>query len=283
MTREYLRLETMQVALSALLLLVNVVLSWLLRLGLGARLVVAAARMTAQLVLIGYVLDWIFSLERPLEVVILAFVMATLASVAAVGRTSRRFAGAYLDSLVSVLGASFLVTGISLLGIIEVRPWWDAHYLVPLLGMVLGNALTGISLSVDRFVEGLEDRRDGIEARLALGATSWEAALEEIRAAMRVGMIPTLNSMAVMGVVSLPGMMTGQILAGAAPGEAVRYQIVIMFMIASATALGMLGMVLLAFRTLFDRWHRLRLDRIRMPTDWIAWTRRRLPGSRTFG
>jgi len=279
----YLRLDTVHVALSALLLVANVLLSWFLRLGLGARLLVVSVRMTVQLVLIGYVLDWIFSLDRPLEVVILAFVMATLASVAAVGRTSRRFAGVYLDSLVSVLGSAFLVTGISLVGIIDVRPWWDAHYLVPLLGMVLGNALTGISLSVDRFVEGLEDRRDGIEARLALGATSWEAALEEVRGAIRTGMIPTLNSMAVMGLVSLPGMMTGQILAGAAPGDAVRYQIVIMFMIASATALGMLAMVALAFRTVFDRAHRLRLDRLRTPTDWIAWTRRRLPWSQRSG
>lgn len=283
MNAGYLRLDTVHVALSALLLVANVLLSWILRLGLGARLLVVSVRMTVQLVLIGYVLDWIFSLDRPLEVVILAFVMATLASVAAVGRTSRRFAGVYLDSLVSVLGSAFLVTGISLVGIIDVRPWWDAHYLVPLLGMVLGNALTGISLSVDRFVEGLEDRRDGIEARLALGATSWEAALEEVRGAIRTGMIPTLNSMAVMGLVSLPGMMTGQILAGAAPGDAVRYQIVIMFMIASATALGMLAMVALAFRTVFDRAHRLRLDRVQTPTDWIAWTRRRLPWSQRSG
>ncbi|HEY0839192.1 MAG TPA: iron export ABC transporter permease subunit FetB [Vulgatibacter sp.] len=274
MTSGYLQLTPGEVALSALLLLANVALSWALRLELGARLLVVSVRMTVQLVIVGYVLDWIFSLDRPLEVMLLAVVMASLASIAAVGRTSRRFAGVYWDSLVSVMGASFLVTGISLAGILQVRPWYESRYLVPLLGMVLGNAMTGISLSVDRFVDGLEDRRAGIEARLALGATRWEAALDEVRGAMRTGMIPTLNTMAVMGVVSLPGMMTGQILAGAAPGDAVRYQIVIMFMIASATALGMLGMVLLAFRTIFDRAHRLRMDRLRSPSTAKDWMRR---------
>ncbi len=106
-------------------------------------------------------------------------------------------------------------------------------------------------------------RRDAIEATLALGGTRWEAAHEHIRDALRVGLIPTINSMMVMGVVSLPGMMTGQILAGAEPVDAVRYQIVIVFMIASAASLGAFGVVFFAYRALFDQQHRLRLDRVR--------------------
>jgi putative ABC transport system permease protein len=106
------------------------------------------------------------------------------------------------------------------------------------LRMILGNALTGISLALDRLTEDLTVRRDQIESLLALGATRWEAAQQSIQEAVRTGMIPTINQMMVMGTVSLPGMMTGQIIAGANPTDAVRYQIVLIFAIAAGTGLG---------------------------------------------
>lgn len=264
-SQAYLDLSLWQVALAGLLILVNLGLSLALRLGLGRQLLVATARMTVQLLLIGYVLEWLFELDRPLPILAMALVMASLAGVAAVGRTKRRFAGIYGDSLLSILGASFVVTGLALTGILRVEPWFDPQYLIPLLGMVLGNALTGISLGLDRMMEGCVQRRGLIEALLSLGATRWEAAHREVKEALRTGLIPVINSMMVMGIVSLPGMMTGQILAGAAPVDAVRYQIVIMFMIASCTALATLGVVLLAFRRLFSARHELRVDRLQEP------------------
>ncbi len=263
MNDAYLRIGTLELVLASGLLGANLVLSTVLRLGLTRRLLWASLRMVVQLLLVGEVLRWVFALDRPLPVLLLAVLMASLAGHAAVGRTTRRFAGITWDSLVSVLGAAFLVTGIALAGIVRPSPWWDPQYLIPLLGMVLGNTLNGITLALERFLGDLDSRRGPVETRLALGATRWEAAHEELRAALRTGMIPTLNSMVVMGLVSLPGMMTGQILAGAEPHDAVRYQLVIMFMIASATALGGLGVTLLAFRRLFDARHRLRLDRLR--------------------
>jgi putative ABC transport system permease protein len=148
------------------------------------------------------------------------------------------------------------------LGIIQVQPWYDPQYFIPLLGMVLGNTLTGISLGLDRFMESLVNQRQKIETLLALGATRWEATHEEVKAAIKTGMIPMINSMMVMGIVSLPGMMTGQILAGANPLDAVRYQIIIIFAIASATALGTLGVVLLAWQALLNSSHQLCLDRL---------------------
>jgi putative ABC transport system permease protein len=156
-----------------------------------------------------------------------------------------------------------LITNLTTLGIIQVQPWYDPQYFIPLLGMVLGNTLTGISLGLDRFMESLVNQRQKIETLLALGATRWEATHEEIKAAIRTGMIPMINSMMVMGIVSLPGMMTGQILAGANPLDAVRYQIIIIFAIASATALGTLGVVLLAWQSLLNSSHQLCLDRLK--------------------
>lgn len=258
----YLPIHAWQLGLAALLILVNVGLSVALRLGLQRSLVVASLRMSAQLLLVGFVLEWVFQLDDPVPVLAVALVMTTLASVSAVNRTSRRVPGVYWDSLLSTTAAAFVVTGLSAVGILRVRPWYDAQYLVPLLGMVLGNILNGISLALDRFTDGVVTRREEIELYLSLGATRWEAAHTLIAEAMRVGMIPTINAMMVMGVVSLPGMMTGQILAGAAPADAVRYQIVIVFMIASAAALGALGVTLLAYRRLFSPSHRLRIDRL---------------------
>lgn len=263
MNPEYLDLTYGQLALSVLLILVNLGISFALRLGLANSLALATLRVVVQLLLIGFVLEWLFTQDNPWLILAISLVMTSVAGIAAVNRTRRRFAGIYWNSWLSVVAAAAIVTGISVRGIIQVEPWYAPQYLIPLLGMVLGNTLTGISLGLDRFTDRLASQRQQIETLLTLGATRWEAAHEQVRDALRVGMIPTINSMMVMGLVSLPGMMTGQILAGASPLDAVRYQIVIVFAIASGAALGTLGVVLLAFRTLFSANHQLRLDYLR--------------------
>ncbi|TAM12981.1 MAG: iron export ABC transporter permease subunit FetB [Nevskiaceae bacterium] len=265
MNAQALAISNWQLGFAALLILVNLLLSAWLRLGLTRSLLVASLRMVVQLLLIGFILEAIFALNHPLPVVGIGLVMVTLAGISAVNRTQRRFPGIYVDSVLCVFGASFVVTGAALLGIINVDPWYRAQYAIPLLGMVLGNILNGVSLALNRFTEGAARERKLIESSLALGATRWEAAHPLITASLHTGMIPTINSMMVMGIVSLPGMMTGQLLAGAAPESAVRYQIVIMFMIAAATALGAFGVVMFAFRVLFTREHQLRADRLSQP------------------
>jgi putative ABC transport system permease protein len=128
--------------------------------------------------------------------------------------------------------------------------------------MILGNSLTGISLCLDRFLDHLQTRSSEIELRIAFGATRGEALSEPLRDAVRTGMIPIINAMAAAGIVSLPGMMTGQILAGAPPLQAVAYQIVVMFMIAAAVTLGAMLVVLLAGRHFMGPDATLRLDRL---------------------
>ncbi|MBE9109931.1 iron export ABC transporter permease subunit FetB [Nodosilinea sp. LEGE 07298] len=260
MEDSYIVISYGQLALSAVLILVNVALSVALQLGLARSLLIAALRMVVQLLLIGFVLEWLFTQDNALVILAIALVMTAIAGVSAVNRTQRRFAGIYWHSLLSVLSASALVTGFAMVGIIRVQPWYDPQYLIPLMGMVLGNTLNGISLGLDRFMEGLIAQQGQVETLLALGATRWEAAHKPVRDAIRIGMIPTINSMMVMGLVSLPGMMTGQILAGADPIDAVRYQIVIIFMIAAGAALGIFAVVLLAYRRLLSPDHQLRLD-----------------------
>ncbi|WP_254955580.1 MULTISPECIES: ABC transporter permease [unclassified Cyanobium] len=251
-----------RLALSGLLILVNVGLSAALRLGLSRSLLLASVRMVVQLLLVGFVLEWLFRQDDAPLIVLVGAAMALIAGVSAVQRTRQRFAGIYLNSLLSVMASSALVTGLAVTGLIQPQPWYNPQYLIPLLGMVLGNTLNGLSLGLDRFMEGLRSGRDQVETDLALGATRWEACRAVVRDAIRVAMIPTINSMMVMGLVSLPGMMTGQILQGAAPAAAVRYQIVILFMIASATALGVFAVVGLAYGRLTSADHQLRLDRL---------------------
>jgi putative ABC transport system permease protein len=128
--------------------------------------------------------------------------------------------------------------------------------------MVLGNTMSGISLGLETLIGGMKRERLAIEARIALGHGRMQALEGPLRAALKTGMMPIINAMAASGVVSLPGMMTGQIMAGADPVEATKYQIMIMFILAGATASGTLLATLAAARRLTDERARLRLDRL---------------------
>jgi putative ABC transport system permease protein len=253
----------LDLAVAALLVLLAGLVSLGLRLGLGRRLALASVRTVVQLLLVGYVLKLVFGVGSWYAVLGMAAVMILAASRAAVRRPSRTFGGAFGQAFVTLLLTGVTVTFTVTALIVKVDPWYQARYFIPLLGMVLGNGLTGVSLGLDTLLAGLVERRHLVEADLALGATSWEAARPQVQEAVRRGMIPIINSMMVVGLVSLPGMMTGQILAGADPLEAVKYQIVVMFMVAAATALGTIGVVLLAVRRLFNARHQLRVDAVR--------------------
>ncbi len=250
-------LSYVEVAIAAALILVNAAISAALRLGLGRELLVASARTVVQLLLVGLVLQRVFAIGNLPLIALLLLLMTAVAARAATRRARERYRGMALDAFLGMLVGSWAMTAVALTTIVRAEPWYAAQYSVPVLGMILGNALNGVSLGLDRLTTDLA-RRHEIESLLALGATSWEAARETVGEAVRTGMIPTINTMMVVGIVSLPGMMTGQILAGANPMQAVRYQIVILFLIAAATALGTVGVVLLGYRRLFNSDHQLR-------------------------
>ncbi len=255
-------LGAFELTLAAVLVLVTGLVSVALRLGLEKRLAVAAVRTVVQLLLIGYILRYVFAMHSPWLLGVVVAVMLAVAAHAAVARTQVRVPGILSLSLLALAGSSLITTWIVTRLIIGVEPWYLPQYVIPLLGMILGNSLTGVSLALDQVLTALRDRRDEVEMELALGATRWEAARRPLREAVRRGMIPTINAMSVVGIVSLPGMMTGQILAGVDPMLAVEYQIVVMFMIAAATALGCIFAALLVYRRLFNAKHQLMAERI---------------------
>lgn len=251
-------------SLAALLVLANAAVDLALRLGLGRRLLLAAARATVQLALLGLILGIVFQTEGPWAVLAVTLVMATLAGVEAVRRGTRRVPGIFAASVAVMLVSSFSVTAYGLLIVIDTPgAWYTPRYAIPLLGMVLGNALNGISLGLDTALEGFDEDRARVELYLAHGATRRQAAMPVLRRAVRRGMIPILNAMVAVGVISVPGMMTGQLLAGEDPGTAARYQLFILFAIAGGVALGTMGVVLASERLVFDKRDRLRVDRIR--------------------
>jgi putative ABC transport system permease protein len=251
-------------ALAATLILINGGLSVALQLGLERQLAIATVRMIVQLALVGVVLTTLFSHVALLWTRLAALVMVLFAGREIMARQERRLAGlwSYGLSTSCMLAAAGLVTLFALSTQLQPEPWYNPRYALPLLGTILGNTMTGISLGLDRLTSGLVRERPAVEARLALGATRLEAVLPVTRVALRSALMPIINSMAATGLVALPGMMTGQILAGAEPSQAVRYQLLIMFLIAGATGLGATGAVLGGVLRLTDGRHRLRLDRL---------------------
>jgi putative ABC transport system permease protein len=255
-------LGPVELAVAACLVLVAGGVSLALGLGLERRLALASARTVVQLLLVGYVLERVFRLGRVGLLLPVLGVMVVAAGWAAVRRSERTFRGIYPGSIGTLALTGTVTTFTVTAAVIGVEPWWRAQYVLPLLGMVLGNGLTGISLTLDSFLASLDEQRGQVETELALGASRWEAARRPLSDAVRRGMIPIINAMMVVGVVSLPGMMTGQILAGADPLKAVKYQIVVMFMLAAATSLGCVAMALLVYHRLFNGRHQLRAERI---------------------
>ena len=257
-------LTPFDLALSAVLLVLLAGLTILLQLGIWKNMLIAGVRMTIQLALIGFVLKWIFAQSNFFLITAMALLMLLAAGREAASRQKRRFKGMWGFSFgaTAMFLSSFTITAMALIFIINNKPWYLPQYAIPMLGMMLGNTMNGISLGLDRLTTTAWQQRAVIEGRLLLGQT-WSEAINEIRRdSIRGGLIPIINAMSIAGLVSLPGMMTGQILAGAAPLEAVKYQILIMFMIASGSGFGCLAAVFLASRRLFDERERLRLDRL---------------------
>jgi putative ABC transport system permease protein len=260
----YVPLTPRDLVLAAALILVNAGLSFAFRLGLERSLFIAAARMVVQLGLIGFVLKFIFAQTSPAWTLLLALVMVGFAGAEVLGRQQRRPAGpaAYALGTGTLLFVGLFATVFAVAGVIGPEPWYAPRYVLPILGMVLGSTLTSVSLALQTLTEGAERERAAIEARLALGATRLEAFSDLLRRAMRTAVTPLVNQMSVAGIVTLPGMMTGQILAGADPAEAARYQIMIILVLTGASGLGALAAVYGGVLLLTDARHRLRLDRL---------------------
>jgi putative ABC transport system permease protein len=251
-------LSVWQIGLALLLVGVVVVISARQALGLERDLVIGAIRTVVQLYLVGLVLAAVFSAARWYWVVLILVVMTAVATQAAVSRLGKPLPGGYWIAA-TALTVSTAATLAYVIGIVvQARPWYEPQYIIPIAGMILGNAMTSAALAGDRLQGDLRTRADEVEAMLALGFSGREAVQPLVRSSLRAAMIPTVNGMMTVGVVQLPGMMTGQILAGTSPLVAIEYQMVVMFMLAAGTTVASLIFVRLAVGRYLTPAHQLR-------------------------
>lgn len=261
---ELVSLSVFDLSIAAVLVILLAILSWHLKLGIQKPLLIAATRSVIQLTLLGLVLKQLFNQSSLLLIGLISMVMLVVAGYEVMARQTRRYRGWWGMGIgtSSMFLSSFSITMLALLTIVRVDPWYTPQYLIPLLGMLLGNTMNGIAVALNNLSNTAYEQRGQIEARLMQGH-NWQQAIESIRRnALKSGLIPIINSMTTAGIVSLPGMMTGQILAGSPPMEAAKYQIMILFMIAAGTGLGSMAAVWLGSSRLFDDRQRLRLDRL---------------------
>lgn len=258
------KLSGADLTLAFVLVMVVALLSMRMRLGLETSLVISAVRTFAQLLLIGFVLEFIFNLSHWSLIMLMGLAMLTIAAVEVRARQQRRLNGPWNFTLgfLAIFSTALPLSVATLVLIIQPVPWYEPQYFIPILGILLGNTMTAVSLAMDQLVRNTCQQRLIIEARLALGQHRDRALADIIRESARSAMIPIINAMAAAGIISLPGTMTGQILSGTSPLEAVKYQILIMFLLATTTGLSTLLILHMMKRRLFDQRHRLRLDRL---------------------
>jgi putative ABC transport system permease protein len=220
----------------------------------------ASLRMVGQLLAVGYVLHLVFALRNPVPILLILLAMTGFSVQAVAGRVKERMPRFYRVVGSSILigcgGATFFFCHL----VIGLSPWYDPRYLIPLAGMIIGNSMTGASLAAERLAAEMKERRDEIETALCLGASARTSCREAVRSAFRAALIPSVNAMAAMGIVFLPGMMTGQILSGTSPIIAVKYQIAIMCVITGSVAVTSFLILLQGYRSYFTPAHQFRDD-----------------------
>lgn len=254
-----------QMALLYGLCLLPILLLWLIGLRLSRDIGISILRMTIQLALVGIYLKTLFDLNNPwlngLWILVM-LIVADLSILRRAGLKARYFA---LATFTAIASSILFSTAYLVILVIQPTHYYDARYIVPLAGMILGNCLQGNVIALERFYSAVRKNENEYATFLMLGATRWEAVRPYFREAIKAAINPTIAGMATMGLVSLPGMMTGQILGGSEPGLAVKYQIAIMICIFTSTTIASIINLKLSVAIAFNSYDVLRDDVIKKP------------------
>lgn len=219
-------------------------------------LLLGSFRMTLQLILAGLVLTYIFKNPHPIFVLAYLTAMMGMSIHTALSRNkgiNRRFA--------FVVGCSLAGTGVAvilffIIGVVG-ESFWNPQYTIPISGMIMGNAMTGVSLGLKNFNENIRTQKNRIDTLVNIGAAPKRILIPFVNKALETALLPTLNSMLGMGIISLPGMMTGQILSGTLPTTAILYQIAIMVAITTVTCLAVFCSLYFGYRTLYNEYFQI--------------------------
>lgn len=249
--KEVIKLTIWQFLLVYLLLVIVLIIMKKCRIDKTKQLVVANVKMTVQLVIAGFLLTYIFENPNPIFTITYLVVMIAFTIYRVLSKNkeiNKKF------KLVIALSISF--SGVSIIAfficVVVGQSILNPQYVIPISGMIMGNTMTGVSLGVKTFRESLNGQKAKINALLCIGASPKTILLPFVKQALETAFLPTLNSMVGMGIVSLPGMMTGQILAGTIPTTAILYQISIMVAICTVVTLSSFGALYFGQKTLYD-------------------------------
>ena len=241
-------ITTVQVLLSLVFVIGALYFSRLFKVDMGKDIFISAIRAFVQLLAIGYVLTFIFDLDSPIYVVLMMTVMAGVASYNS-GKRGASVKNSYLISTIAIFATTFIT--VLVLSGFQIIPF-KAQFIIPVSGMVIGNVMNAASLALMRLDDELKANRVRVEAALSLGASPLQAASGALKKSVANAMVPVVDRAKVVGIVSLPGGMSGMILAGAPPMDAVKFQIVIMYMLLGSPFLTVAIVNLLAYRQYFN-------------------------------
>lgn len=243
-----------QVAASLVLVAIAIAISRWRQADLERDIGIATIRSIVQLTLVGYAIKLIFEADTFWLVLVLLTVMVLFGALTARGR-AKNVPDAFWPLLIALTVAAATTLGLVVaLGVFDPTP----RYLVPVGGMVIGNAMTASAVALNRLGDEVADSRARIEATLALGATAREAALPIVRRALRSGMITLVDSTKTTGLIFFPGTMVGMLLAGASPTDAVRLQLILLYTLLGSVAIAGLLATTLAYQNFFTPAQQLR-------------------------
>jgi putative ABC transport system permease protein len=247
-------MSTLALSFTIVFIIITMLVSVWQKLGLERDIAVGTVRSALQLLLVGFVLQFIFNSSHPMFILLILTVMISVASWNA-GKRGSGMRGIRWRIAVAITATELLMMGLLLgLQIVKATP----QYIIPISGMTIGNAMVVSGLFLNQMKREVQSSRGEIETLLSLGATARQAIQDSLKRSVKSSMIPTIDGMKTVGLVQLPGMMTGMIIAGADPVEAVRYQILIMFAFASSAAITSILLSLLSYRLWFTQNLRLR-------------------------
>ncbi|UEL49611.1 ABC transporter permease [Terrisporobacter hibernicus] len=242
-------MKTEALILSSVLIMVPIIISYKEKLELNRDIIVSMLRAVVQLLAVGYVLDVIFGLDKLIYTVILVLVMIINAAI----NTKKK--GFTIESQVFISFVSISVGTIITLGILisSKAIGYTPNEVIPVAGMIISNSMVAIGLSYRNLINNFKNNSIAVEVKLSLGASIKEASDEIIRESIKISIMPTIDSAKTLGIVSLPGMMTGLILAGSSPLVAVKFQIMVTFMILSSSSIATIMATYLSYKKFFNK------------------------------
>ena len=242
-----------KLGLSILLMGIVALISFLNKLGIIKNIAIGTFRSFFQLMIMGFVLDFVFKNQEWYFTLIIVIIMYLTAAFDSFQRIKVKIKGAFFYSLISMFIGSIIPLSFMFYLVLNVSPWYKPQYIIPISSMIISNAMSCNSLVMNNFGSELKNRINEVETQLSFGLTPHQSILPIMRDSIRNGLIPAINALMVLGLAKLPGMMTGQIIGGVEPINAVKYQLLIMYMIASSNAISALLLVNFLKRISFNK------------------------------